>query len=142
MPTFKTVCWGGPLDVEVNNPSITDPIVQDVFVSGQCHAMALAVNAITGWDMYGVYAGYDSVPDHVVCLSPKGYIDVNGIIDECSRFSEGRGYIYKKITRGDIEFWVEEHKRNPKQGYLEPNVKDTMPYAEQVVKLGGFNVAE
>ena len=71
---------------------------EHAFTRGQCHAFALAMHRLTGWQLIGLFEdkwewrdyleGVDT-PGHVVVQSPDGhYVDVTGT----NALEEWRGY--------------------------------------------------
>jgi len=138
MPVFERFSWYGVEEVKIKAKTITKD-VRGVFVSGQCHALALSVNAITGWPMYAAFSDDGTnIPDHVFVKCPKGYLDVNGI-NSLGIYTK-YPYTIREVKKDEILAWVKHRNDGNSGGYLEPNLKDTQIYAEQVAKIGGHNV--
>ena len=103
------------------------------FKRGQCHSLALAINKLLGWPIYGICDVHntDTDPGHVVVKNPKngGYVDI-----------EGYGAVGRWRKRWGI---VTLHHLSPEQTkkldtYLRPNVKKAIPFAKKVLKKIGI----
>lgn len=58
------------------------PLVEHIFSSGQCHALALALHEILGWPIMGCFHGFGGsrYTFHYVLLYPRGgNVDIHGI---------------------------------------------------------------
>jgi hypothetical protein len=102
------------------------------FYRGQCHALALALNSLTGWQIKGVSRAWrstDDAPDHCVvwCLKLRAYVDIKGahnrapkLNDSCKSRVVNRRLSARKVPTLD--------------GYLKPNVKAAMPFARTILR--------
>jgi hypothetical protein len=70
--------------IAINTEGRIDHNAEYAFTRGQCHALALALHRLTGWELYGLYNSdwafeNGETPEHVVVLMPNGdYLDING----------------------------------------------------------------
>lgn len=70
--------------IRINKEGRIDHKAEHAFTRGQCHALALALHRLTGWELYGLYdSDYDfecgETPAHVVVRMPNGdYLDIEG----------------------------------------------------------------
>lgn len=57
------------------------PLAKEVFSSGQCHALALALHDILGWPIKGTFSEYHRRTSHYVVESPKRHLtgDIEGL---------------------------------------------------------------
>jgi hypothetical protein len=90
------------------DPALAAPQdMEAVFTLGQCHALAMALQDLTGWDLIGFFGGGlftpGDVPGHVAVIDPDGtYHDVNGPQDDPDVFV-GRYGRPADMTRAEVE---------------------------------------
>jgi hypothetical protein len=99
-------------------PGVLDYDAMGAFTTGQCHALALEVHRITGWELWGLWEYYNlqdheegglETPGHVIVKTFEGeYVDVQGIGAE-KRWSK---QILHAVTEGEI-MQYEEYDYNP-----------------------------
>lgn len=102
-----------------------------VFTQGQCHALALAVHELTGYQLVGLYSYYEdpeyNTPAHVVVRMPNGsLLDIEGPGCE-SRWPNDA----IEVTKEDV---LEFQNRD----YLEPNLEAARPFARTLCKRYGL----
>lgn len=105
------------------------------FKRGQCHALALAINKLTKWPIYGICDNTNSKtdPGHVCVKNPKngGYLDISG---------------YGAVRRWRKRWGpVTIHQLTPKQAakldtYLRPSVTKAIPFAKKILASVGVEV--
>lgn len=125
--------WSGFTYVRISLRSRPEKI-EDVFTSGNCHSFALALHALTGWELMGMYRGGETdMASHVFVKNEKGnFVDVTGERTPEEFYREWRGE-FKSITKNDIDSWVEKFNTEG-MGYIPARVKDTLPFAKRLLK--------
>ena len=137
--TFKKVThysgWGWTtqttLTIDDNGFGVTNEEARVAFYRGQCHALALALNSLTGWQIKGVSRACksrDESPEHcaVWCPKLKAYIDVKGAHNSAPKLSDSKSRIVQRRL---------SPRRVPNlDGYLKPNVKAAMPFARTILR--------
>jgi hypothetical protein len=119
----------------VSREGIIDHDAKQAFTRGQCHALALALHRLTGWQLYGLYRPHElrrgTTPSHTVVRTPDGeYIDINGN----NALEEWRKYYHeaepKAVTEAQVLAFEEDD-------YCKPDIKAAMPFAVTLyVKYG------
>jgi hypothetical protein len=127
--TTVTGCYGKRYTL--NTEGNIDRHAENAFSRGQCHALALALHRLMGWELYGLYTAserrsrrYNGTPSHTVVRMPDGdYLDIhgNGALDNW-RVSWPDA---EPIALTEAEVLAFEHR-----DYRKPNIKAAMPYAE------------
>ena len=119
--------WELPSDGSINDE------VFEAFTTGHCHSLALALNKLTGWPIYGAGAPWDTEdsPAHVFVKHPSGrFVDITGFMDankEGSRWLKKIYNIHKVKDAYNLD------------AYFDPQPKFAMPYAKTVLaNVGGL----
>lgn len=104
--------------------------VEEVFEYGQCHALALALNAKTGWPIVGLYSPKLGDTNHYLVRRPDGQlVDVRGVRSEAEvlqQWDDNTGFFQvREYTPGHL--WSEVHREDME----DPG--DVWPLAQQVV---------
>jgi hypothetical protein len=106
--------------------------------AGNCHSLATAIHARTGWEMLGLRrtnSAYDYI-SHVVVRSPDGFIlDGDGVADEEEYFSTHA--LKEKFSWNRIEPLIEKiNEESVADGaWLDLDAKRLTPYAKILLKL-------
>ena len=140
---FNTWCWLGEDSAKLaSRPRTINEDAKQVFISGQCHSLAVALNRLTGWKLYGMYTDDDineygektDSPDHVIVRTPYGFADIGGLgVDERYSRRTSRHFHLLPITEEEIESW--EEPRHSTWGRYHPlQTEDAMPYAKLLLK--------
>jgi len=122
-------------DIAINTAGHIDYNAERVFTRGQCHALALALHRLTGWELYGLYSPGEwrrkETPGHVVVKSPDGmYIDITG-----DNALEGwRAYWPEATPHALTEAQVLEFEHDD---YQKPFIEAAKPYAITLFLLYG-----
>jgi hypothetical protein len=71
-----------PVSVNLNG-RITKNVVL-AFTNGNCHSLALAINELTGYPIYGLVTEFDrnyldGYPGHFAVKTPAGFLDIKGL---------------------------------------------------------------
>ena len=133
MATENVKIWsflGGTLSIALTieeGKGVIDYNARRAFHSGQCHALALAINKLTGWPIKGV--GDDDSdtadsPAHCLVYVPalRRYLDIDGLSTKPPR---GWRVLNRRVT---------ERAVNKFRYYLEPNVRAAKPFAKVLVQ--------
>ena len=127
----QTVGWFGPDEVEIPDDGALTPEARHAFTNGQCHAFALAVQELTGWQIGGISWSYyegQEVPNHVVARSPDGrLIDITGDVD-----TDRWGTDFRPFDPDAFDAWILGTEEEP-EGYLVPNVEAARPFAQNLL---------
>jgi hypothetical protein len=117
---------------EINTEGIIDCDAEYAFTRGQCHALALALHRLTGWQLYGLYKPNErGTPSHTVVRSPDGeYIDINGN----NALKDWREYYPAVKPKAVTEAQVLEFENDD---YVKPDIKAAMPYAKALASKYG-----
>ena len=105
-------------------PIMGEPLTEQakfVFVSGQCHAFAIAIHKLTGWQIVADEDFLGRAKGHILVRMPDG----KGVIDATDEVLEDHAS-FQVITREDL-------MRAYKNGYREwiyPNVRAALPFAK------------
>lgn len=122
--------FGEAHNVEINDQGFIDDQVVDVFENGHCHSLALAINQLTGWPMFGLVApaahNKPESPGHVVVKTNKGaYLDISG---------KGALTRWRGFHRNNVEVYpIDPEKANTLLNYLPANVEAAIPFAKTVL---------
>jgi hypothetical protein len=95
-------------------------IVVKMFKFGQCHALALALNEILGWPIYGCYHQFSDSREtvHYMVECPKwGFADIHGI--RCL------DYGYRKVNPDTI-------RKGRQRNHLKPHMVLARHYAPMI----------
>lgn len=137
MPRVIVNIWncGTKNKIDINSRGHINKNAIKAFKRGQCHALALAINKIMGWPIYGIcdWSNTPSDPGHICVKNPKngGYVDIDGY-----------GAVQRWRDRwGDVTL----HPLTPAQTYkldtyLRPSVKKAIPFAKKVLENIGVKV--
>lgn len=115
-----------------NDGTITDDVCH-VFVSGQCHSLAIELHKLTKWPIFGLWNLNDNVlpgPAHCVVKSPKGFLDINGLgaVEKMQGAWKTTNVPVRKLTakeiRDNLDNW----------GYLKPVPAKVKPFAKSLLK--------
>ena len=132
--------WGDTQDVELT-PGVIDENAREAFTLGQCHALALGIHELTGWEMGGLgwscqecgceeegcYCEADYLPGHVVVKDPDGnFVDVNGTPED------HWGDDFRPLDRETLT----EHY--PGNGYMTPDLDAGRAFAPVVLEEYGY----
>ena len=119
----------------INTEGIIDYDAEYAFTRGQCHALALALHSLTGWQLYGLYKPcelrWSGTPSHTVVRSPDGeYIDINGnnALEEWQEYYPEAEP--KAVTEAQVLAFEEDD-------YCKPDIKAAMPYAKTLAAKYG-----
>jgi hypothetical protein len=131
--------WFGTEECELT-PGVLNANAERAFTSGQCHALALALHELTGWEVGGLAwtyvgdedipldlgetLGVEEMPKHVVVKAPDGsLLDV-----------EGWG-VEDRWGRDDFRPLAPEVILDtfPRAGYLEPDMDAANAFAPLVL---------
>jgi hypothetical protein len=103
-----------------------------LFTNGHCHSLALALNKLTNWPLYGFFA--KGIMHHVTVLNPDGrYVDIEGVgaLDRWRSYYGDSLYV-RQINRRDIRAIV--HERNSGgNGYFPANTRAAIPFARRLL---------
>ena len=126
--------WSEPMTNSLK-AGVIDRDATRVFLSGQCHSLALALHRLTGWQIVGLYGWDDEfplTPGHVVVRDEQGeYVDVEGR-GALTRYEKriARGLKRDKVQVRDIE--PEEY--DMLEGYFAAQPDLAMPFAKTVLR--------
>lgn len=122
----------GPVNVTLNCGEI-DHTAIEVFTMGQCHALALALNQRTQWEIAGIYSEDDMAnpsdertPKHVICVSPYGFVDIEGIGANVRWMKPGYE-IYSIPRKTVLDF--------ENRDYIRPNLIVAESFVDPVLRL-------
>lgn len=119
--------WTGPVILEAG---VIDRTAAEVFTTGQCHALALALHEHTGWPLRGLYRRpikdvNEDTPAHTVVESPKGLVDIKGL-GVLQRHKEWSNIL--SVSKKDVLNF--EHR-----DYAAPNMEAAQAFVDAVLKL-------
>jgi len=111
--------------------------IKRVFNYGNCHSLALAINKLTGWPLYGVYRAADmedGLPSHVAVKDPQGrLVDIEGFRSQEEFEQDWHFAELKPVNPWHIRAWI--RRRNQTGiGYRKTRVKDSIPFAQKVLE--------
>lgn len=123
----------GTTRVRIRKNGTINKSAMRAFHAGQCHSLALAIHALTGWAIYGIVGKGDTEksPAHIVVRNPrnKGFIDIGGY-GAITRWRKRHGQIAIILLKPEDIYKFDS--------YLIPNIKAAMPFARKV--LEGINI--
>jgi hypothetical protein len=125
----KVKTWWGVYTLTIDDQGfgVLNEEAEAVFTRGQCHALAIAINQLTGWPIKGVGYKSDSPdsPSHCLnyCPDRKGYVDIKGLHKKPTDN-------FKVVNRNISQ----ETARKYLSGYLEPNVRAAIPFAKTILR--------
>ncbi len=124
----------GDIDkVEIHKNGTINKNAIRAYQNGQCHSLALAINAITGWQIYGIAdeSNTETDPGHVVVKNPRngGFIDIKGY-GALQRWRKKWG----PVTVHPLT--VAQTKNL--DSYLKPQIKKALPFAKKILKKIGY----
>lgn len=133
--------WLGPTNISIDaDGRLIDDNARYAFTRGQCHAFALAVHKMTGWEMLGVnWPGedYDNEPGHVLTVTPDGqFFDIWGL-----KAAEYQEMVHRRLRYPLDPKPVTEEEILNFQYYSRPNVKAAIPFAHTVLTKEGYHAA-
>lgn len=144
--TTQTWGWFGE-DETVLTPGVIDDNARHAFSNGQCHALALGLHELTGWEIGGLQwcceacgsdspewcgCDADTLPAHVVVRKEDGeLIDIGGTVD----FAEW-GSDFRPVDPDALTYTY------PDQGYLVPDLDAGRAFAETVLSEYGYSAAQ
>jgi hypothetical protein len=145
--TFEMSCNAGayPLEITPDDRGVIDGGARTVFTRGQCHALAYALHAQTGWPIH--LLTYDRVDppvdddddlpleswDHAVVRHPDGrFVDINGAWHlDASDWS--RRYGLSHTVEVSAEYVAEHASRDYHMAYFE-DLPTTDAFARSVIE--------
>ncbi len=125
------IVFGQEITIDAEGKVVDENAIR-AFTNGQCHAFALAVHMLTGWEMKGLSRhGEDkNSPNHCVVVAPDGrLLDIHG---------------KKAAVNAQIMGWENQTpltKTAIKRGlryYVKPDVKAALPFARTVLEQEGY----
>jgi hypothetical protein len=135
---FDVNGFGYTIKCDITSSSKEEEIKR-VFSYGNCHSLALAMHKLTGWPLMGVYRKsdmYDGIPSHVVVKDPLGrYVDVEGFRYPSEFEQDWVATSLKLVNPWHIRAWIRRRNKTG-CGYRPTRVKDSIPFAEKVLKTG------
>lgn len=122
--TFQRWSFGQKITLVLKAGKI-DNQAKIVFSNGQCHSLALAVNKLTGWPIFGIS---DDEGDfiHIITSSPKGYLDIGGL-NAVERY--GKRWHIAEVQELAISQVSKLH------GYLRPQPTKAMSFAKTLLQV-------
>jgi hypothetical protein len=119
--------------IEIHKNGTINKNATRAYQNGQCHSLALAINKLVGWPIYGIcdWSNTDDSPGHVVVRNPKngGFVDIKGY-GAVSRWRKKWG----PVTVHPLT--VEQTKNL--DTYLRPSVIKAIPFAKKVLERIGY----
>lgn len=129
MPTVTIWQDGIKQKVDINDSGIIDETAKYVFRAGQCAALALAINKIAGWEIWGLFdiTNKANSPGHVVVRHPatKSFIDIEGT-GAFRRWRKDFGRLTK------VQLTPQQVKRLYHYPY--PSIRAAMPFAKRLIE--------
>lgn len=127
--------FGDIQKVEIHKNGTINKNAVRAYQNGQCHSLALAINKLTGFPIYGIADGNNlpTDPGHVVVKNPKngGFIDIKGY-GALARWRKKWG----PVTVHPLT--VEQTKNL--DTYLRPSVSKAIPFAKKVLEKIGVKI--
>ena len=124
--TVETQVGWCKLTIDDDGFGVLDSEAKRAFSKGQCHALAIAINKLTGWKIKGVGFSYDTPdsPTHCCNYSPelKAYVDIDGLSKKAPVGRVLNSNISPREAMGSL------------RGYLDPDVETAMPFARSVLR--------
>jgi hypothetical protein len=124
------------LTIDDEGLGVIDSEAKRAFTRGQCHALAVAINKLTGWTIKGVgrdFCGdYSLSPCHCVVYASelKAYVDINGASKRVPRLNYHDTF---RIVNRNIS--AKTIRAEKLEGYIKPNVRAAMPFAKALVQM-------
>ncbi len=119
-------------------PGVIDDEARSAYISGQCHALALALHEATGWQIWGSEdEEFDIV--HVAVRDPQGrFHDITGRYDVDDYLEEEHCGAYG----GDADFLVQLHPDEVRafgdeEGWREPDLETARSFVRPLLEIHG-----
>lgn len=135
VPTLKGAGWfaeNSEIHVDKDGKLIDDNAVH-AFTRGQCHAFALAVHQLTGFEIQGLWGAHaitQNSPGHVVTKAPDGrLLDITGHPVE---YMGAIGFKVARIAPVPVE------DVPTLQYYMPPKVDVALPFARTMLEKEGY----
>lgn len=128
--TFLTIWnFGNVTKIDINKKGTIDANAKRCFQNGHCHSLALAINKLTGWPIYGICDQSNAItdPGHIVVKNPRngGFIDIGGY-GALARWRKKWGPV-------TVHLLTVEQTKNL-DTYLRPQIKKAIPFAKKVLE--------
>ena len=124
------IVFGQTLTIDAEGKVVDDNAIR-AFTNGQCHAFALAVHELTGWELNGLHWPHNSgSPNHCVAITPEGkLLDVLGLKAEANAKEIG----WNKRTPLTKKQIVEGLTH-----YIKPDLEAALPFARTILAREGY----
>ena len=130
-----TITWHRKVTLTIDGDGfgVLDDQAKLAFTEGQCHALAIALNSLTGWTIKGLgNPYYDSPrsPSHVVVYSSKLrlYVDIEGAWGRSGLRANSNKVVNRNVSTSLARCL---------DNYLKPNVQAAMPFAKSILRTLG-----